>query len=145
MNKNNFKHATSIRFGRSHIYIEPYGEFSDVVGIQTTFNSKSTVQMDLADCRRKKELENNLRSLLRGVSTDRVIMLGFSDGMLALAEMLIIDASATPRRVCLDIIVRLFGFPKIYCGEIQIDDMRYKIEIYDSHYLPGTKSTTILK
>ncbi len=73
------------------------------------------------------------------------IHLGFFNGLMALAEELIVEESVDLYKVLTSFTIDLFGVPKYYRGKIRIRDNDYDLIIYESHFVPDTDQTYLLK
>ena len=134
--------AVNIRFGESLISL--FGEENQlyVHGFQKSRESTGTVYFEVARCKAEKELEKLLRSALQYNPApwlhEPTIHIGFTNGILAIAEGLVVDEGPNLYRFLADFFVDLFGVPKYYRGKISVDGKTYDLIIYESEFVPGT-------
>lgn len=141
--------ATSIIFGQSRISLIGAPNSLVVRGFQRYRDGKSGVSFDVAKCKEVMEVDKMLKASLNYNSApwlhDPTIYLGFNNGVLAIAEGLVIDESGGLYRMMADLFVDLFGAPKVYRGKILIDRHIYKVVIYETPKVPTTDSELIVE
>lgn len=147
--ENSFKAATSVSFGRTRLYL--CGNSTELManGHQENSNSTTDIVIDANICIAAQSLSIKLHKSLDVVASRKILQptvhLGFYDGLVALAEGLIVDEKVDFYRVVTSLTVDLFGVPKFYRGKIHLRGSDFNLFIYETYFVPHTKLSYMLK
>lgn len=142
------KPATNISFGSSTLSLFSVPGQLLAHGVQKTHDGTYEVEFDAAEAKNVLEVTKSLRSLLGNNPTpwlaNPTIRLGFYQGLLALAEGLILDESAKPHQILRNLCVEILGTPKVYRGKIMIGGQEYNVVVYETNKIPDTDAELLV-